>query len=462
MFLNCFFFILLFQLHQTFALVFAPIVGPFVTGAQVPVSWTLDGTEPANGFQLWFSATGVSQKLADIPPFTTSIVVLFPGNGDGVFQAISGTFLLATSNEVDLATTVLASPTSTFSASVISGPSSSSVGNVAASASSPSGPTSSPAAESNATTKGSAITTEALLGIIVGTLAVIAVIVVASISLFIHRRRRAAATGTGSGGAYPFEANDVEKQLAQQITPFDPQARLVPLRGRGPSVRTQTPAPPPPRGSSLVPLPNLSSTTLPSTTTSRRQAYLNAQLQRLDTGAQDGPAGALPDAEEEGGSIVFGPLSSVPSDVTPVAPLPSDPPFVFASDPAAGRNGKSLPLPPISEDPYAYAGPSSRRGAYLTNQLTRLAQTTAERRPSDGDGSVYMSPLSSVPSESTAPRRPSDASTSMETVRPYPYAQSVSTVSGPQSPIQFLRPTQQPGSLTSPVGPTTRVAPWQR
>ncbi|KAJ7029707.1 hypothetical protein C8F04DRAFT_1115683 [Mycena alexandri] len=416
MFLNCFLFLLLFQLHQAFALAFAPIIGPFVTGAQVPVAWSLDGTEPADGFQLWFSATGSSVKLANIAPGVTSAVVIFPGNGDGVFQALSGTFLLATSNEVNLATTVI-SATSTSSASVISGSSSTSLESVTSST-----PTSSAAAESNPTTKSSAITTEALLGIIVGTLAVIAVIVIASVALFIRRRRRTAAS------AYPFEAQDMEKQLAKQITPFDPQARLVP-----PSL----PLPPPPRGSSLR-RPTTPSTTV---TSSRRQEYLNSQLQRLDI-AQDSGA-VIP----EEGSIVFGPLSSVPSDVTPVSqPVETDP------------ARKSLPLPPIPED-----ASGSRRAAYLANQLARL-----ERRPSNG-ASVFMSPLSSVPSESTAAGRrgsafgPPSSVGSEGTARPY--APSISTVGNSpiqfvaNSPIQFPR-RAPPSTMSNPIAPPTRVGPW--
>ncbi|KAJ7738729.1 hypothetical protein B0H16DRAFT_1569627 [Mycena metata] len=415
MLITCFFFLLLFQLHQTFALTFASIIGPFVTGAQVPVSWTLDGTEPANGFQLWFSATGSSIKLADIAPGVTSAVVIFPGNGDGVFQAFSGTFLLATSNEVDIAVTTVFSATSTSSTPVFSTSSSSSLSSVTSST-----PTSSAAAESNSTTKSSAMTTEALLGIIVGTLAVIAIIVVASVALFIRRRRRSAADGAN---AYPFEPQDVEKQLAQQITPFDPQARLVP-------------PPPPPRGSSLRRPPTSSSTTVPS---SRRQEYLNSQLQRLDIAPDSGVA------ISEKGSIVFGPLSSVPSDVTPVSQ-----PFEM-TDPTE----RSLPLPPILED-----ASGSRRAAYLANQLARL-----ERRPSNG-ASVLLSPLSTVPSESTG-RRPSDGSAVVSPVSSEgtarPYAPSISTTVnspiqfvGSNSPIQLSRRARF-SSMLDPVA--TRVAP---
>jgi hypothetical protein len=60
-------------------LTFTPIVGPFVAGAQVPIQWTFDGFEPANGWELWFSAGGSAIKLLNVPPLTLSTVVPFPG-----------------------------------------------------------------------------------------------------------------------------------------------------------------------------------------------------------------------------------------------------------------------------------------------------------------------------------------------------------------------------------------------
>ncbi|KAJ7257185.1 hypothetical protein B0H12DRAFT_1111377 [Mycena haematopus] len=364
------FFLLFLQCQQVSALTFAPIVGPFVTGARVPIEWTLDGFEPSNGWELWFNAGGFSTKLLNVPPLTVSAVVAFPGS-NGVFQGLSGTTVLATSNEVDLAATGVTA-TTTFSASVVSG-----------SATVTSVPSRSSTAGSPTPSKSSAFSTAALLGIAVGTLAVIAVIVLASVSLFVYRRRRVAATSR----AYPFNAADVEKQLALKITPFDPDAR-------GP--------PPPPRGSSLPQPPPPAAR--PSQSDLRRQAYLNSQLDKLEA--------SLPSrSDPESGSIVFGPLSSVPSESMP---RPFD------------REAESPPLPPIPDV-------GSRRAAYLAEQLLKLTVADRERRPSDG--SVVFGPLSSVPSESTAP--------------------SISTVG---SPIQFLRTA--PRHITSPVSPPTRRPPW--
>ncbi|KAJ6566887.1 hypothetical protein B0H19DRAFT_715159 [Mycena capillaripes] len=355
------FLLLILQFQQASALTFRPIVGPFVIGAPVPVGWTLDGSEPLNGWELWFDAGGSGIKLADIAPLTTSTVVSFPGS-NGTFQGFSGPRVLAISNEVDLA---FVTGTATFSATVISGSSSFTSGSSSsASITATSPPSESPSsvAESAMPSKSSAFTTEALLGIVVGTLAVIA-------------------------NAYPFDAADVEKQLAKQITPFHAQA---------PPIFS------PPRVSSLLP-PPLPTAVSASSSDLQRQAYLNSQLQKLQVAQQN--------HDPESGSIVFGPLSSVPSEAIPR-------PFDLEAEPPPS----SPPLQSIPES-------SSRRTAYLMEQLQRLE--VVERRPSNG--SVAFGPLSSVPSEST--------------VRPY--APSITT--SVNSPIQFLQHT-----ATSPVSPTTR------
>ncbi|KAF7354011.1 hypothetical protein MVEN_01087900 [Mycena venus] len=404
LFFNQICFLFLFYFQQAVALAFAPIVGPYVTGAQVPIEWTLDGSEPANGWELWFASGGSAIKLLNVPPLTVSTVVPFPGS-NGTFRGLSGTVILATSNEVDLATSpVSPTATSTFSASVISGSGSVISSNTVGPTTSPS-PFQSSAAESAAPSRSSAFQTDAVLGMVVGTLAVITVIVLGSVFLYVHRRRRAAA----ASNAYPFDASDVEKQLARRITPFDVQA--------GPPPQESSFPPPPPRMSSLPqpPLLSLSLPPLPTAASSagdlRRLAYLNSQLQKLEV--------AQPNtSSRESGSIVFGPLSSVPSETMPrVYDREAEPPPT------------SPPLPPIPES-------NSRRTAYLAEQLQRLE--VPERRPSDG--SVVFGPLSSVPSESTA----------------MPYAPSVSTVIN--SPIQFLRHTSS--HMTSPLSPRGRVAPW--
>ncbi|KAJ7473369.1 hypothetical protein FB451DRAFT_1558610 [Mycena latifolia] len=362
--IHCFGFFLLFHTQRASALRFDPIIGPYVKGAQVPLAWTLDGSEPAQGWELWFTAGGAGIKLDNIPPLSTSAVVPFPGGGSGTFQALSGTFVFATSNEVDTAvdSTVILSATATFSASIISGATPSAILPSNTVAQTP--PPTSSAAESTSAAS-SHVTTNALLGIIAGTLAVIAIIVFASILLFIHRRRRIV---TYRG---PVPVADVEKQLANAITPFSGQPISIS------------------RASSRS-LPSLPPSAALLTADARRQAYLAAQLQRLDT--QQGVD------TTESASIVFGPLSSVPSETTPRP---------FEQDRSA--------LPSIPES-------GSRRDAYLSEQLHKL--TAVDRRPSDG--SVVFGPLSSVPSEST--------------VRPY--APSISTVG--DSPIQFRRGPTSP------------------
>ncbi|KAJ6491903.1 hypothetical protein C8R45DRAFT_989884 [Mycena sanguinolenta] len=378
------FFLLLFQCQQVLALTFEHIVGPYVQGAQIPVEWSLNGSEPANGWELWFNEGGSSVKLSDIPPLAISTVVTFPGS-NGAFQGLSGTTVLATSNEVGLVATGVTTATTTFSASVVSGSSSTTLDNTSAT------PivSHSSAAESVAVSKTSAFTTEALLGIVVGTLVVIAVIVLASVSLFVYRRRRIAAVTN----LYPTENADVEKQLALKITPFNTDALGVS---------------PPPRGSSLPQPPSLPPPAKPPPSDLRRQAYLNSQLQKLEVPPPNR-------SDPESGSIVFGPLSSVPSESMPQS---------------VERDGESTspPLPPLPVE----AG--SRRAAFLSEQLQRLE--VAERRPSDG--SVVFGPLSSVPSEGTArPYAPSDAAT---------------------SPIRFIR--QASSQVTSPVSPPAMRPPW--
>ncbi|KAJ7500529.1 hypothetical protein B0H11DRAFT_2189407 [Mycena galericulata] len=361
--MQCLFFLFFYTLGAS-ALTFEPVVGPYAPGAPVQLEWTLDGSEPTDGWQLWFTTGAAGVRLANIAPRALSIVVPFPGSGNGTFQALSGVTVLATTNEVDEATPAgLPSATATFSPSVVSGPTNSAV-------SSTTSPVASPSAS-----KIPGTSTGALLGVIVGTLAVIAIIVVASISLFVQRRRRA------RENRYPFAPGDVEKQqqqLSQRITPFNAQQR------------------PPMRSTSLS----------PPSGDSRRQAYLNSQLQRLAVAQPD--AG---NANADSVSIVFGPLSSVPSE-TPTQQQP-------------GLDAAGVQLPPIPES-------GSRRDAYLSQQLQRLAMATdvARRRPSD-DGSVVFSPLSSVPSTEG-------------TVRPY--APSISTTTTTDSPIQFRREAP-----TSPV-----------
>ncbi|KAJ6561358.1 hypothetical protein B0H10DRAFT_2445649, partial [Mycena sp. CBHHK59/15] len=120
------FFLFARHVQDVVALTFDPVVGPILAGTELTLQWTLDGSEPAQGWDIWFFASGSGVRLVSVAAPSTSVVVTFPGSGNGTFEALSGTQVLATSNEVDLALSTPAgndSPTLTFSATVISRPS---------------------------------------------------------------------------------------------------------------------------------------------------------------------------------------------------------------------------------------------------------------------------------------------------------------------------------------------------
>ncbi|KAJ7057043.1 hypothetical protein C8F01DRAFT_1153196 [Mycena amicta] len=396
-------FLFLFFTQYTSALVFGAVGGPFALGDQVPLSWTLDGTEPVTGWELWYNAGGSSSKLENIPFSTVSTVVAFPGV-NGTFQGITGTTLLATSAEVDaipLQTTNAVFTTTTFSPSKVSG--ATNTGGPTTVLSQTLSPSNSAISESNAASNSPSNTTQALLGVIVGTLAVIAIIIIASIMLFVNRRRRAAR----EGDSYPFAPGDVEKQLAKRITPFPPapDSPSQPLSSFESTSRSRTPSPPPLRlrpripplrGTSLPqahilargrpsgprspspPLPALPESGLSPIGDSRRTAYLNAQLEKLVMTQGQGYG--------QNGSLVLSPVSTLPPNLSenqpPALELPASPRM-------------PPPLPPIPEPGTS----GSRRDVYLSQQISRL-NIAEQRRPSDG-GSVIFSPLSTVPSERT-------------------------------------------------------------
>ncbi|KAJ7192697.1 hypothetical protein GGX14DRAFT_479669 [Mycena pura] len=421
---------LVFLIHYASALAFDPVAGPFAKGAQVPLSWTLDGTEPAAGWELWFNGGGSSNHLTNIPPQVVSTVVPFPGV-DGTFEGLSGVTTLATSNVVDVAVPPPPSfsATATFSASVASGFSRttgivtltfSSLPSLSTSSSSSS------ASVSSGVSKKSSTNTGTILGIIAGTLAVIAIIVVASTMLLIQRRRNRRAMKVDT---YPFADKDMENQ----ITPFDarPSRSFLPARTSPPSRNTSLPLSRPPvvarRNSPLPPLPPSASPSpvsspSPARSDARRQAYLDAQLQRLAIAQQ-----AQAQAELDGKSILFSPLSRVPSERT-----------VQHFDLAVRQTAP--PLPSLPEPGMA----GSRGDAYLTEQLHRLEMA---RRPSNVS-SVVFSPLSTVPSEYT----PAAAAAAA--------GRSVSASTAVNSPIRFRRPSgHSEGDVLSPVTPAY-VPPW--
>ncbi|KAK7039693.1 hypothetical protein R3P38DRAFT_3349830 [Favolaschia claudopus] len=172
MFLNRTFLSVSFSLCTSSALIFGPISSPLVAGDPISIQWVLDGSEPPNGWELWFGGDGSAIKLTEIPPLVNSTVVSFPGS-NGRFRALSRLSLLATSEEVDVA------PGATPSSS-----SSSVVSSLSSGVADPP-PTSTPSSGS----KTSSRTTAVVLGITTGLLSVIAVIVLASVALCIFRRR---------------------------------------------------------------------------------------------------------------------------------------------------------------------------------------------------------------------------------------------------------------------------------
>ncbi|KAK7036143.1 hypothetical protein R3P38DRAFT_2910757 [Favolaschia claudopus] len=415
-FRHLFFFAVFFVLFylQVSAFTFAPITGPFVKGAQVPIRWTLDGFEPASGLELWFSSEGSSIKLQNIPPLSTSAVVPFPGS-NGTFQALAGITVLATSNEVDLVA-FSDFPTRTFSASILSGPTSRGQSSI----SSPSSSSPTAAAESVTPSKSSSLSLPGLLGMLAAVLVLVAIIVLASVCLYVQRRRRRRAEAAlTDADTYPFKADDVEKHLAGRISPFHALTVSSPQR-------PSTASAPPPRGSSLAvpsrryspplpPLPPLPPKVRASTTELKRQAYLNSQLQKLDVSDM-----TIRSSHSDAGSIIYGPISSLPS----------------------GGNTDAVASPPIPVSPEP--PPNSRRTAFLEQQLQRLADPVQERRPSSG--SLVFGPLSSVPSESTA--RPYDAPSRL-------------TSPSTNSPIEFIRPVPlQTAMMTrAPLAPAPAPPP---
>nr|GAT47520.1 predicted protein [Mycena chlorophos] len=495
--------------RTTSALVFSAVGGPFAEGAQVALSWELNGTEPSDGWELWFNTGGSSEKLEDIPAGDVSTVISFPGV-DGAFQGLAGTTVLATSAEVDAigSTTPAITGTTTFAASITSG-SSTTAGSGSGANTAGTSTASSSAQQASASSKPSANMTTALLGIIVGTLAVVAIIVVASIMLFVHRRRRAAIANAGN--AYPFAPEDVEKALAEAAGQTEPFARRPVIPGGDIDIdevrRSRSRSPPPviyrpPRESSLprdqqrivsnisnmsnnaalpipsqhnedLPLPSLPESGRSPIGNSRRTAYLNAQLERLAL-SQDHERHA-----EDGRSMVYQPMSSVPSDIVAVTvgagsgrprrptitlQVPALPQRSTSISSGSGPGPRRLPLPPLFPNPHPIVPapapvpapvpePStSRRDAYLSAQLTRLEIAEQRGPAAAADGaSVVFSPLSTVPSEpSVAAQSPVSSSGS---------AAAISTAVN--SPILFRRTSAFPESdVMSPTTPRPYVPPW--
>ncbi|KAK7044400.1 hypothetical protein R3P38DRAFT_162791 [Favolaschia claudopus] len=167
----------LFLLQTSSALSFGLIPSPVIAGESISIQWVLNGSEPLNGWELWFGGDGSAIKLTEIPPLVNSTVVSFPGS-NGTFRAMSGLSLLARSEEVDVAP---GATSFSSSSSVVVGTTASSLSSGVADPPPTSTPSSGP--------KRSDRTTAVVLGITTGLLAVIAVIVLASVAICIFRRR---------------------------------------------------------------------------------------------------------------------------------------------------------------------------------------------------------------------------------------------------------------------------------
>ncbi|KAJ7061616.1 hypothetical protein C8F01DRAFT_1369123 [Mycena amicta] len=353
--------------------------------------------------------------------------------------------------------------TATFSVSVISSGSSTHLPDLATpsisqNSSSRSSPSSSAVADSDGVSHAPSGTNGLLLGIIVATLIVVAIVIVGIITLLAQRRRRRAQAAAEAGGEYPskFPPDDAEEQqqLAEWITPFQvPPAILSESSGYAGSIvsfnLSAPPRPPvartrlPPRGASLhgsaIRLAQETvSTSLPahprpatSIGNSRRTAYLNSQLEKLSTTPRQEV-----DAQTDNGSMVFNPLSSVPSETTVGNRLS------MLDTPSYPRS--SAPLPSVPEfGTYVPVDSESRGATYLTRQIAKLEQSGVGRRDGGGDsdeGSLMFSPLSRVPSDRTVRMARQSVITSPIYFRRSSMPTSDSDVLSPETPRPFVPP----------------------
>ncbi|KAF7345342.1 hypothetical protein MSAN_01911200 [Mycena sanguinolenta] len=352
----------LFTFQKTCALTFLPINGTYIAGDQVELQWTLDGSEPANGWQLWFDMGGSAIKLANISPLTTATVTHFPGS-KGTFRGMSGIAVLASSNEVD-AVPLSITATATFSASIIRdsstlGSSSSSQSSISSSsvASATITTTSTPSPSLLASSSKSAITTGAVLGIILATALVILSIVLGFIVFFVARRRRLAAAQK-TKRSHPAE---VEELLAQRGPPA--------IRWSPP--RTSLILPPlPPSPFSPSPFPPYEFSSDGTSRESPRRAYLNPSAAQLQPNRQNS-------TDSESGSDAFSRLHA--SDVSiPPTPPTSLPPSMHLPHPAE----QSQPRIAVARARTSSSGASGAASAASSSGLTApSAISTVVRSP---------------------------------------------------------------------------------
>ncbi|KAF7327060.1 hypothetical protein MKEN_00281300 [Mycena kentingensis (nom. inval.)] len=445
------------------ALAFNPVGGPFSKGAQIPVSWTLDGTEPAGGWDLVFlsSNESVAAQFGIVGAASTqnSALVAFPGF-EGIFQGRVGDSVLASSTLVNVE-----NPAEPL---VIS--SSSALKLAAAATTIPN-----PNTNTNTDTKPPPVTGP-LLGIIIATGFVFLLAIIAFVVFRSQRRRRRlqAEREEAITDSYPFAPSwDAEKQMriAEQIDPFPSTTASLrsvrsfrgfgrrqerewdaasvvsestraaspasaPLRGQsiaqvhlarnGAPAKTISPRAnpialaPPPAPATLPPSPPMATSieiAVPAPVVpagagaggdSRRAAYLNAQLQKLELPHADSNADA-----DEVGSVMFKPLSSVPSATT-VGWGDRD----SALGLGVGRDGSGAP-------PSAWA---AKREIYLSREFMRM--DNAERAAGAGGAEVQQQ-------DSLLSRTPSNRSVVLYSTPTKPNGRQSAGTFGPRSPFGF-------------------------
>ncbi|KAF7288575.1 hypothetical protein HMN09_01386600 [Mycena chlorophos] len=278
---------------RAIALQFDAIGGPFSEGEAVSVSWILNGSEPAAGWQLWFVGTGQGLFLENIAPTVVSTVVPFPGF-NGTFDAMSGVATLATSAPVTALGTPSIPPTSSQAASSTSSSSRSELQATSSTSSQTLPPANTPGTGLSSSS-GNGVAT--LLGIIVGALAVTAIIVILLVVFHVQRRRRLRAERGVDD--YPFapglQARSTQASRSARRTSSSrtrTPRRFRPTSASSSSLTSEPSNPTSPSAYSPATPGPRNVTTLVATASptieipmaaSRRDAYLSAQISRLES-----------------------------------------------------------------------------------------------------------------------------------------------------------------------------------
>ncbi|KAF7327226.1 Endo-chitosanase [Mycena kentingensis (nom. inval.)] len=313
--------------------------GPFSphANASLSLSWTLDGSEGGAGaWELWFARDAASAedrsepqtKIGNIPSGAVSTVVALPETS-GRFEARVGDVVLAVSEEVVVIATTPSSSSAT-TPSMLSYQLTT-FQNLADAGTPTSSGDSVPPTTTSTSKPGPSKLLAVALAFIVATIVVLVALITVSFMFMAQRRRRRALEEQSQFTTRPSSAHlDAEKQ--GELLPTDPDpfysgpakplaAFRFPARSPSPTGSPSDLSPAlsplrgPPRTHALNPIAAAPPSTLPSPppmalTGSRRAAFLNAQLTKL-TIQHD-----VEESDDSGRSIVFAPLSSVPSETT--------------------------------------------------------------------------------------------------------------------------------------------------